>query len=145
MKLTAYVNLLNRLRGVESRMTREFERATGFSLTRYQILVFLRDHDGCLQVDIADFLQIDPGAVTRHLKILESKGYVRRIRNCENGREVIVSLTDFARGVLAECRARHGGEACDPVIPFSMDEIGALTGILDRIERKFEEGSGYEG
>ena len=96
MKLKAFSNMLQKLRSVEQKLTKEFEKSTGFSLTRYEILIYLRDNGNSLQTEIADYLDIDPAAVTRHLKILEEKDYVKRKRNKENAREVIVSLTDYA-------------------------------------------------
>ena len=136
MELKAYSQMLTKLRSVESRMTRSFEEKTGFSLTRYEILTYLRDHGASAQADIADHLDIDPAAVTRHLKILEEKNYVNRKRNRENAREVIVSLTEYARSELEKCRERHCEETCELTVPFSKEEIDRLMHILCRIEEK---------
>ena len=100
MQLTVFSNMLHKLRCVEQKLTKEFEKITGFSITRYEMLAFLKDNGDSLQRDIAGYLDIDPSAVTRHIKILEKNGYITRERNEDNGRDVIVSLTEFAKDGL---------------------------------------------
>lgn len=136
MKLAIFSNILHKLRIVEQRLTKKFEEDLGFSLTRYQILIFLRDNGDKLQVDIANYLGIDPAAVTRHIKILETKGYINKRRSEHNGREVIVSLTDFAKKELEKCSNQQND--CENALSFSFtqEEIIELTEILDRIENR---------
>lgn len=136
MKLKEFSNMLHRLRSVEQKLTKEFENNTGFSLTRYEILIFLRDNGSCLQTEIADYLDIDRAAITRHLKILEEKNYVSRNRNEKNAREVIVSLTDFARAELLKCK--ESNKECNLPLPVEEEELGKLVVILERIEERLE-------
>lgn len=138
MKLKAFSNMLQKLRSVEQKLTKEFEKSTGFSLTRYEILIYLRDKGDSLQTEIADYLDIDPAAITRHLKILEEKDYVKRKRNKENGREVIVSLTDYAIAELAKCKEKQSKNQCELPVPFNHEEIEKLMDILKEIEKKLE-------
>ncbi|MCB2287891.1 MarR family winged helix-turn-helix transcriptional regulator [Clostridium algidicarnis] len=138
MKLKAFSNMLQKLRSVEQKLTKEFESSTGFSLTRYEILIYLRDNGDSLQTKIAGYLEIDPAAVTRHLKILEEKGHVERKRNKENGREVIVSLTDYARLELVECEEKQSKNQCELPVPFKQEEIEKLIDVLENIEKKLE-------
>ncbi|ELC8432786.1 MarR family winged helix-turn-helix transcriptional regulator [Clostridium perfringens] len=138
MKLKAFSNMLQKLRSVEQKLTKEFEKSTGFSLTRYEILIYLRDNGNSLQTEIADYLDIDPAAVTRHLKILEEKDYVKRKRNKENGREVIVSLTDYAIAELAKCKEKQSKNQCELPVPFNQEEIEKLMDILKEIEKKLQ-------
>lgn len=138
MKLKAFSNMLQKLRSVEQKLTKEFESSTGFSLTRYEILIYLRDNGDSLQTKIAGYLEIDPAAVTRHLKILEEKGHVERKRNKENGREVIVSLTDYARSELVECEEKQSKNQCELPVPFKQEEIEKLMDLLENIEKKLE-------
>ncbi|MBU3227073.1 MarR family winged helix-turn-helix transcriptional regulator [Clostridium algidicarnis] len=138
MKLKAFSNMLQKLRSVEQKLTKEFESSTGFSLTRYEILIYLRDNGDNLQTKIAGYLEIDPAAVTRHLKILEEKGHVERKRNKENAREVIVSLTDYARSELVECEEKQSKNQCELPVPFKQEEIEKLIDVLENIEKKLE-------
>ena len=93
-------DLLYQLHLTDQMITQLFEKQLGISLTRYQILQFLLQQSPCNQIAVQEKLQIDQAALTRHFKILEKEGLVKRRRNPENQREVLVEVTDFAREQL---------------------------------------------
>ena len=93
-------DLLYQLHLTDRMITQLFEKQLGISLTRYQILQFLLQQSPCNQIAVQEKLQIDQAALTRHFKILEKEGLVKRSRNPENQREVLVEVTDFAREQL---------------------------------------------
>lgn len=93
-------DLLYQLHLTDQMITQLFEKQLGISLTRYQILQFLLQQSPCNQTAVQEKLQIDQAALTRHFKILEKEGLVKRSRNPENQREVLVEVTDFAREQL---------------------------------------------
>lgn len=134
MELHNFSSLLHRIKNLENRLCKNFEDSTGFSLTRYEMLMFLCRHSSCLQVDIQSYLKIDQAAITRHLKILEKKGFVTRIRNEHNHREIFVSLTDKARKELANCQlsSKDGGECID--LSINYEDLKDLEDVLIRIE-----------
>ena len=136
MKLNDLSDMLHRLRSIEYKLTQKFEDKTGFSLTRYQILNFVKENDECNQEEIRKFIQIDRSAITRHLKILEEKGYITRKRNKDNAREVIVSLNDFAESELEKCHSNHKGTSCILPVNISGDQINKLIELLDSIENE---------
>ena len=92
--------LLYQVRLADQIITQLFEKQLGISLTRYQILQFLLQNSPCKQIAVQEKLEIDPAALTRHFKILESEGYVSRERNPVNQREVLVELTQEAKNQL---------------------------------------------
>lgn len=88
--------LLYQVKLADEAVTGLFEKGLGISLTRYQLLTNLLDQAPCSQQDLQDKLHIDRAAITRHLKILEDKGYIQRERNPENQREMLVQPTQYA-------------------------------------------------
>lgn len=88
--------LLYQIKLANESVTSLFEKGLGISLTRYQILTNLLDQAPCSQQDLQEKLRIDRAAITRHLKILEDKGYIQRERNPENQREMLVQPTQYA-------------------------------------------------
>ncbi|MGQ7366640.1 MarR family winged helix-turn-helix transcriptional regulator [Streptococcus suis] len=88
--------LLYQVKLADETVTSLFEKGLGISLTRYQLLTNLLDQAPCSQQDLQEKLQIDRAAITRHLKILEDKGYIQRERNPENQREMLVQPTQYA-------------------------------------------------
>ena len=99
--------LLYQVRLADQIITQLFEKQLGISLTRYQILQFLLQNSPCNQIAVQEKLEIDPAALTRHFKILESKGYVSRERNPVNQREVLVELTQEAKNQLLVNPPKH--------------------------------------
>ncbi|HFI0239578.1 TPA: MarR family winged helix-turn-helix transcriptional regulator [Streptococcus suis] len=88
--------LLYQVKLADEAVTSLFEKGLGISLTRYQLLTNLLDQAPCSQQDLQEKLRIDRAAITRHLKILEDKGYIQRERNPENQREMLVQPTQYA-------------------------------------------------
>ena len=99
--------LLYQVRLADQIITQLFEKQLGISLTRYQILQFLLQNSPCNQIAVQEKLEIDPAALTRHFKILESEGYVSRKRNPLNQREVLVELTQEAKNQLLINPPKH--------------------------------------
>lgn len=138
MELKQFSNALHKLRCVEHNLTKEFENSTGFSLTRYEILIYLDEKQQSLQTEIAEHIGIDPAAITRQLKILEKEGFVTRDRNAENAREIIVTLTDYAKSELKICKQKHKDNPCNVAVSISKREIEELMQILESIEEKLQ-------
>ena len=73
------------------------------SLTRFQIIKYLYEVEVATPKQIAQILKIDAAAITRHLKKLEEGGYVRKRRNEDNNREVLVEITQFSKSKIDQC------------------------------------------
>lgn len=99
--------LLYQVKLADEAVTSLFEKGLGISLTRYQLLTNLLDQAPCSQQDLQEKLQIDRAAITRHLKILEDKGYIQRERNPENLREMLVQPTQLAWNDLQVHQPAH--------------------------------------
>lgn len=124
---------------LDHQIGKRFEEATGFSLTRYEMLQVLKDLAPCLQTTIQQKVLIDQAAITRHLKLLEEKGYVTRNRNPENQREVFVDLTDKAREALVNCETK--AETIEEIIGsfFTATDIRALNELLQKFSSSMSE------
>ena len=73
MNLREISRLLYQIKLTNQEINTLFEKETGFSLTRYEMLKFLKDKGTCSQNQIQTELKIDSAAITRHLKILEQR------------------------------------------------------------------------
>ncbi|MDA9462193.1 MarR family winged helix-turn-helix transcriptional regulator [Enterococcus mundtii] len=133
MELRKLSQLLYQIKIISQEGTALFEKETGFSLTRYEILMFLQENGECLQNKLQSDLKIDLAAISRHLKILEQKGYVIRKRNENNNREVFVSLSDKAVNELTECERNHQESDDSLCVSLSDEEIDQLTKLLDKL------------
>lgn len=132
MDLREISRLLYQIKLAEQNVASSFERETGFSLTRYEMLQVVKERGVCSQRVIKEEMKIDNAAITRHLKILEEKGYVVRERNAENHREMFVRVTEKAEQDLRDCerdeRANHL-----VLQALSTEEIQHLSGLLQKL------------
>ncbi|WP_225744881.1 MarR family winged helix-turn-helix transcriptional regulator [Marinilactibacillus sp. Marseille-P9653] len=120
-------------------MVSRFEKKVGFSLTRYELMAFLKETGKCSQKKIQSELCIDSAAVTRHLKILEEKGYVIRERNKDNNREVFVEITEKAKKELMNCEKQFDASqnaSCHSLTP---EEEEQLATLLQKIIKQEED------
>ena len=100
MDVKEFVKLLYEIKLLERKVTNIFEEKLGISLTRFQIIKYLYEVEVATPKQIAQLLEIDAAAITRHLKILEKGGYVEKSRNELNNRELLFDITQFYK---SEC------------------------------------------
>lgn len=88
---------------LERKVADIFEKKLEISLTRFQIIKYLYEVEIATPKQISQILKIDAAAITRHLKKLEEGGYVRKRRNEDNNREVLVEITQFSKSKIDQC------------------------------------------
>ena len=103
MDVKEFVKLLYEIKLLERKVTNISEEKLGISLTRFQIIKYLYEVEVATPKQIAQLLEIDAAAITRHLKILEKGGYVEKSRNELNNREVLVEITQFSKSKIDQC------------------------------------------
>ena len=103
MDVKECVKLLHGIKILERKVADIFENKLGISLTRFQIIKYLYEVEVATPKQIAQILEIDAAAITRHLKKLEEGGYVRKRRNEDNNREVLVEITQFSMSKIDQC------------------------------------------
>lgn len=103
MDVKECVKLLHDIKILERKVADIFEKKLGISLTRFQIIKYLYEVEVATPKKIAQILEIDAAAITRHLKKLEEGGYVRKRRNEDNNREVLVEITQFSMSKIDQC------------------------------------------
>lgn len=103
MNVKEYVKLLHDIKILERKVADIFEKKLGISLTRFQIIKYLYEVEIATPKQITQILEIDAAAITRHLKKLEEGGYVRKKRNEDNNREVLVEITEFSKSKIDQC------------------------------------------
>ena len=120
MNLRELSGLLYRMKIVNQELTAIFEKETGFSLTRYQLLQFLNEQGRCTQNQVQNELKIDSAAVTRE-------------RNKDNNREIFVSLTPKAQADLASCASKHASSEESLGINWTEKEEAQLLTLLMKL------------
>lgn len=133
MNLRQISKLFYQLKLANQEMTTKFEKETGFSITRYELMMFLKENGQRSQTILQNELKIDSAAVTRHLKILEEKNYVIRERNKNNNREVVVRITDNAAKELEHCEREFSHSNKTIISPLNEEEENTLLSLLTKL------------
>lgn len=82
---------------------------------------------------LCEKLSYDPGAMTRLLDRLESKGIVRRVRSPEDRRTVQLELTENGKALYPKITAAMLDVNNSLLRGFSRDEVSRLEGYLRRM------------
>lgn len=122
------------IKNIDRHVTQHFEKRTGISLTRYEILYKLFERGRLCQMKLQHELKIDQAAITRHLKILEEKGLVTRNRNEENNREVLVQITDAGNDILKECYLDKKRFMDELFAEFTEEEMKQLQLLIKKLD-----------
>ncbi|HTR05378.1 MAG TPA: MarR family transcriptional regulator [Paraburkholderia sp.] len=116
-----------------------FEAQVGHPLPRWRILLALYDQNGeSSQKRLVERLRVDPGALTRQLKALQSLGWIERRANERDNRITNVTLTDAGRAVVEEGMPRRNA-FLNQTMSLPDDVLTALSGALGMMEARIGE------
>ncbi|WP_066742801.1 MarR family winged helix-turn-helix transcriptional regulator [Cupriavidus sp. D384] len=108
----------------------------GLTYPQYLVMLVLWEHDEVSVSELGGRLTLDSGTLTPLLKRLESAGLVRRGRDAEDERRVLVSLTDAGRSLRSDAASIPERLLC--AMQCSVEEIQALTSRLHDLRSTLE-------
>ena len=137
MKVRDCIELLYNLKILDKKLIDLFEKKIGISLTRFQIIKYLHEVSFTTSKQLAQSLEIDAAAITRHLRILEQEGYVIKRRNEFNNREVFVELSQKALDEIGRCEKEANvrdliGEE------ITTEDLQNLVQLLNKFNKNFK-------
>lgn len=137
MEVRDCIELLYNLKILDKKLIDLFEKKIGISLTRFQIIKHLHEVSFTTAKQLAQSLEIDAAAITRHLRILEQEGYVIKRRNEFNNREVFVELSQKALDEIGRCEKETNvrdliGEE------FTTEDLQNLVQLLNKFNKNFK-------
>ena len=113
-----------------------FEAQVGHPLPRWRILLALYDQNGeSSQKRLVEQLRVDPGALTRQLKALESLGWIARRADERDNRITNVTLSAAGRAVIEEGLPRRNA-FLNMTMSLPDDALAALSGALRMMEER---------
>ena len=112
----------------------------GLTYPQYLVLLVLWEKDGMRVKEIGARLFLDSGTLTPLLKRLEGIGYVRRIRDANDERQVSIMLTPS--GQALEKKAFSVPKDLQCMIGAPGDEIGLLAEQIAKLRNGLQHASG---
>jgi DNA-binding MarR family transcriptional regulator len=134
--------LLRQLARTARAMYAAFEEEVGYALPRWRILHVLHTHSCSTQKNLAAQLEMDPGALTRQLKVLESEGMVTRRRAAEDNRLSDVELTPAGVSLITRLQPRRRAFLRRTLQDFPDAELDATMAVLESMEARFRAAGG---
>jgi DNA-binding MarR family transcriptional regulator len=135
-------NLLQQIGRTGRALVAAFEQQVGHPLPRWRILRAMAAEDGMTQKALAKLLMMDPGSLTRQMKLLESDGLVRRRADPKDNRLTRVALTEAGRCLIVDgepLRQAFFTEAVGCVEPAQLE---AAMVVLRTLEAHFDQAAG---
>lgn len=131
--------ILHLLKGLTNQISPKFERCTGISASRYELLYQLYETEEINQSALQKAVNIDRAAITRHLKQLEENGMVTRRRNPTDNREILVRLTEEGHNQIVGYRKENIGFVQQMLHDFTSEELESLSCMLDRMQHNISD------
>ena len=126
-----------------TRFYRPHLKALGLTYPQYIAMRALWEEDGVTVTRLGERLELDSGTVTPLLKRLEGAGFVRRQRDNQDERRVLVFLTP--KGASSEERAADLPETLACALAMSETEVHTLVEQLGGLRRKLKETAEVDG
>lgn len=131
--------VLQLVKGLTNQISPKFERCTGISASRYELLYQLYHTDEINQSTLQKAVNIDGAAITRHLKQLEADGMVTRKRSPADNRVIFVSLTAEGRKQIIGYRKENTAFVNQLLHDFTDEEMEQLSGMLNRMQNNISD------
>ena len=116
----------------------ELLQDSGLTYPQYLVVLVLLEQDQAVSVgDLGTALRLDSGTLTPLLKRLEAAGIVRRQRDPEDERRVLVELTEAGRALeddLAQVPARLGSAMGISIAEATQLRAQLIT-LIDNLDR----------
>lgn len=140
----APMGLIGRLGRIAHHLSREMDRtfaAHGLNAASFDVLATLRRSGppyGLSPGDLLDTMMITSGTMTNRVDRLEEAGLVERVHNPDDGRSVIISLTEKGFSVIDAAVAAHVETQARLVASLSAADRATLDALLARFLGGFE-------
>ncbi|MGA9665496.1 MAG: MarR family transcriptional regulator [Gallionella sp.] len=111
-------------------------RPSGFSHSRWLLLLHLSRHDGCTHRELAQHMGIEAATLVRLVDRMEQEGLLKRCGSETDRRVKHLWLSAAGKKAVELIRA-HAGELRKEILAASgKEEIGTALGVLNRIREK---------
>jgi DNA-binding MarR family transcriptional regulator len=130
---------VQRLASALTKLERQAAAAAGVSVSQMRILLSL-DQAGCnLRIsDLAEEQGLAVSTMTRNLKLLEKKQWVRRVPGCADKRTVEVELTGGGRNIAANLSETNVSQFSRAFRQFHPSDRVERAVALDRVAAALE-------
>jgi DNA-binding MarR family transcriptional regulator/GNAT superfamily N-acetyltransferase len=121
----------------------------GYTLTEVRVLYELAHNPGATPTDVAAFLQLDQGYLSRILRKFEERGIVRRDASAQDARSCHLRLTDLGEAAFTPLDSASSDQVRGVLAPLAESDRQRLVNSMAVIQRLLDavsdaEAGGFE-
>jgi DNA-binding MarR family transcriptional regulator len=116
------------------------EKGIEATAEQYGLLSIINENPGTIQSDIGVKSGKDKTNVTRMLKLLETRGFIKRKKDPEDSRVFRIFITNSGRNLLEKMRPLAVATNREALAGINPEEITRFMTILDKIHSNTAEG-----
>ncbi len=111
------------------------ERLSKYGLVKGQanLLVAIRDNDGCTQKFLADLFEVKYSSMSERLNKLEELGYIERYVDETNSKYKRICITSNGKSAATQCRRIQNDFNSTLYNGFSKKDLKQLEGYLEAV------------
>lgn len=112
---------------------RTLQQQLQLTYPQFLMLLAIAQHETVSQRVVADFLELTPGAVSRHIEILRERELLVREENLENRREHRLHLTESGKLLFKKAKAildQKYTELLPDLAPEKQKQLEEVLGLL---------------
>ncbi|MBX3078221.1 MAG: MarR family transcriptional regulator [Cryobacterium sp.] len=96
---------------------------------QFEVLTHLHDRGSTTPGELARLESVTPPAVNRTVNALEAAGFVQRVGDPDDGRRIIVEVTDAGHALIEETRRKRNARMHTEFAGLSRDDRAALRRV----------------
>ena len=105
----------------------------GLKSGNHRIMLYVSNHPGCLQKDIAEYCDVETSTLSTVLANLEKKGLIERRRFEKNNRSYAIYITEAGQKIADDALAQLLATSDIALTGFSQKEADELRSYLKRV------------
>lgn len=127
------------------RFSCEIERLNlGMHRQQFPMLKYVREHDRCTQVEIAENLHVSPAAVASSAKRMEKAGIISREADDQSLRQNRISMTEKGRTITREIESVFKKIDTEMIAGISDKELELFMSVLLKMTANICDGADFE-
>lgn len=129
---SVYGHKINQLGRLFTKNLNVLLSAHGLHTSQWSMILYLHNRQGCTQVELAHYLNVEAPTVTRTLARLEDHGFIKREEGRDK-REKWITLTEEAEAIFSKCYEASKNVESKALEGISPEELEIFNRIIEKM------------
>ena len=133
---------LKRLNRLMHRMGHQVRDGHKHSLGKIRLLKSVQEHNGIVQKELAELLDIRPSSLTERLGKVEESGFIERRQDEKDQRLMHIYITESGQQEIEKMGEVEDQSTGNLFISLSLDEAATMLNLCNKLNAHLDDGSG---